>query len=175
MSPFIVSKTWDACTWKSYKANKLYSGDLLMESNSTVRSAAKQQLQCISGKNMPVSRHRTLNAIRHIISEDDLLNVSECNILGDLTNEGVSAVKHMVVRREGKEINTKHLILTSEQYALSETFRAGYLNCRVRPLIPNPQHCFCCQHFGHRSRICRSAEMCAIYTSKEHSSDGCKN
>ncbi|CAN7989030.1 unnamed protein product, partial [Ixodes hexagonus] len=48
-------------------------------------------------------------------------------------------LRRITVRRDGQEKPTKHLILTFEMHALPSTVKAGYLNCRVRPFIPNLQ------------------------------------
>ncbi|GFV17746.1 RNA-directed DNA polymerase from mobile element jockey [Trichonephila clavipes] len=38
---------------------------------------------------------------------------------------------------------------------------AGYLNCKIRPYIPNPLHCFRCQRFGHSQTSCRGQLTCS--------------
>lgn len=78
-------------------------------------------------------------------------------------------------KREGTEVKTKHLILTFERHTLPVLVKAGYLNCRVRPYVPNPQRCFRCQRFGHGSRSCRRKETCAKCGSHDHVADICEN
>ena len=53
--------------------------------------------------------------------------------------------------------------------------KAGYLHCRVRPYVPNPQRCFRCQRFGHGSRSCRGRNTCAKCASTDHAADLCEN
>ncbi|KAM7312232.1 hypothetical protein ISCGN_009137 [Ixodes scapularis] len=120
------------------------------------------------------SLHRTLNTIRGVLSEDDFLDASEEEILEGLKDAGVVAVKRIMFRKDGKETPSKHVILTFERHTLPETVKAGYLQCRIRPYVPNPQRCFRCQRFGHGSRSCRGKETCAKCGSQEHVADICE-
>ncbi|KAM7288007.1 MOB kinase activator-like 3 isoform X1 [Ixodes scapularis] len=120
------------------------------------------------------SPHRTLNTIRGVLSEDDFLDASEEEILEGLKDAGVVAVKRIMFRKDGKETPSKHVILTFERHTLPETVKAGYLQCRIRPYVPNPQRCFRCQRFGHGSRSCRGKETCAKCGSQEHVADICE-
>lgn len=83
--------------------------------------------------------------------------------------------KRIRFRRNGKDLPTKHVILTFQKTVLPESVKAGYLYCRVRPYIPNPRRCFRCQRFGHSSHSCRSKPSCAKCASVEHDSERCVN
>lgn len=85
------------------------------------------------------------------------------------------SVQRITFKREGTEVKTKHLILTFERHTLPVLVKADYLNCRVRPYVPNPQRCFRCQRFGHGSRSCRRKETCAKCGSHDHVADICEN
>ncbi|KAM7307539.1 hypothetical protein ISCGN_011175 [Ixodes scapularis] len=100
---------------------------------------------------------------------------SEDEILEGLRASRVVAVKRIMTRRDGAEVRTKHLILTFERHTLPALVKAGYLNCRVRPYVPNPQRCFRCQRFGHGSRSCRGRETCAKCGSHDHVADVCED
>ncbi|GFW64606.1 uncharacterized protein TNCV_3514281 [Trichonephila clavipes] len=56
---------------------------------------------------------------------------------------------------------------------LPTTIKAGYLNCRIRPYIPNPLRCFKCQKFGHSQTSCRGQQTCSRCASAGHSSTDC--
>ncbi|KFM60227.1 Nucleic-acid-binding protein from mobile element jockey, partial [Stegodyphus mimosarum] len=77
------------------------------------------------------------------------------------------------MRKEGQLIDTKHVILTSKSPDLPKNIKAGYINCPVRPYIPNPMQCFQCQRFGHSKISCRGKHTCARCAVVGHDSDTC--
>ncbi|XP_076366586.1 uncharacterized protein LOC143255196 [Tachypleus tridentatus] len=54
------------------------------------------------------------------------------------------------------------------------TIKAGYLNCKVRPYIPNPVRCFHCQQFGHLKQSCHGSLTCARCGCKDHNATECQ-
>ncbi|GFX60465.1 uncharacterized protein TNCV_1181841 [Trichonephila clavipes] len=56
---------------------------------------------------------------------------------------------------------------------LPNKIKAGYLNCKIRPYIPNPLRCFKCQRFGHSQTSCRGQLTCSRCASVGHSSTDC--
>ena len=52
---------------------------------------------------------------------------------------------------------------------------AGYLNCQIRPYIPNPMRCFNCQRYGHSKGSCRGQETCSRCSIEGHSFTECSN
>ncbi|GFU90527.1 uncharacterized protein TNCV_2574601 [Trichonephila clavipes] len=57
--------------------------------------------------------------------------------------------------------------------AFSATVKAGYLNCKIRPYVPNPLRCFKCQRFGHSQTACRGQLTCSRCASIGHASSDC--
>ncbi|GFU62286.1 uncharacterized protein TNCV_2108591 [Trichonephila clavipes] len=110
---------------------------------------------------------------RGVISESDLLCTSEAEILEGLSDQGVTQVRRITILRESKRLPTKHLILTFNSPKLPSTIKAGYLNCRIRPYIPNPLRCFKCQRFGHSQTYCRGQLTCSRCVSVGHASPDC--
>ncbi|GFS55181.1 uncharacterized protein TNCV_4799291 [Trichonephila clavipes] len=56
---------------------------------------------------------------------------------------------------------------------LPTTIKASYLNCKIRPYIPNPLRCFKCQRFGHSQISCRGQLTCSRCASVGHASTDC--
>lgn len=175
LSPFLVAKTLETVIGKSFKAKKLPSGDLLVEVTNAEQSKALLALNQVRDYKVSVTPHRSLNSTQGVISEDDLLGISTDEILEGLQDQEVVAVRRITIRRDGEERDTKHIVLTFNSTTLPSTVKAGYLNCKVRPYVPNPRRCFRCQRFGHGSLTCRGKATCAKCASTDHPSDNCGN
>ncbi|GFX23652.1 probable RNA-directed DNA polymerase from transposon X-element [Trichonephila clavipes] len=119
------------------------------------------------------SSHKSLNSCRGVISEPDLLTSSETEILEGLSDQGVTQVRRISVKKDSSLFPTKNLILTFNSPKLPSNIKAGYLNCKVRPYIPNPLRCFKCQRFGHSQTSCRGQLACSRCASVGHSSTDC--
>ncbi|GFS97684.1 putative RNA-directed DNA polymerase from transposon BS [Trichonephila clavipes] len=120
-----------------------------------------------------VTPHRTLNSCRGVISESDLLCASETEILEGLSDQGVTQVRRIKIKKGSSLFPTKNLILTFNSPKLPSNIKAGYLNCKVRPYIPNPLRCFKCQRFGHSQTSCCGQLTCSRYASVGHASTDC--
>ncbi|GFS65278.1 putative RNA-directed DNA polymerase from transposon X-element [Trichonephila clavipes] len=103
----------------------------------------------------------------------DLLSSSEAEILEGLSDQGVTQVKRISVKKDSSLFPTKNLILTFNSPKLPSNIKAGYLNCKVRPYIPNPLRCFKCQRFGHSQTSCRGQLTCSRCASVGHASTDC--
>ncbi|GFS93558.1 RNA-directed DNA polymerase from mobile element jockey [Trichonephila clavipes] len=151
-----------SATVGSVKAvSKMRSGDLLVEISTTKQAEQLLALQMLANIPITVLPHANLNSSRGVISESDLYNVPEQEILEGLQDQKVCAVRRITIRRDGQVVNTKHLILTFACPDLPQFITAGYLRCSVRPYIPNPLRCFQCQRFGHSKPTCRGKPTCA--------------
>ncbi|GFU11475.1 uncharacterized protein TNCV_4742181 [Trichonephila clavipes] len=110
---------------------------------------------------------------RGVISEPDLLSTSEAEILDGFSDQGVIQVRRITIKKDATSIPTKHLILAFNSPKLPCTIKAGYLNCKIRPYMPNPLRCLKCQRFGHSQTSCRGQLTCSRCASAEHSSTDC--
>ncbi|GFX14812.1 uncharacterized protein TNCV_1485551 [Trichonephila clavipes] len=119
------------------------------------------------------SPHKILNSCRGVISEPDLLGTSDSEILEGFSDQGVTQVRRITIKKDSTIVPTKHLILTFNSPKLPNTIKAGYLNCKIRPYIPNPLRCFKCQRFGHSQTSCRGQLTCSRCASVGHSSTDC--
>ncbi|XP_023238565.1 uncharacterized protein LOC111637319 [Centruroides sculpturatus] len=120
-----------------------------------------------------VTPHASLNLSRGVISEIDLISEDESDIQISLSDQGVTAVRRISNRRDGKLIPTKHLILTFNKPTLPSVITAGYLRFPVRPYVPNLLRCFKCQRFGHSQISCQGKSICAQCGTEGHDSTEC--
>ncbi|GFX02643.1 uncharacterized protein TNCV_3869801 [Trichonephila clavipes] len=154
-SPFIIHKALIGIGGEPKSIKKLRSGDLLIDTISALQSKSFLLAKIFIDSPLTVTPHRTLNSCRGVISESDLLCASETEILEGISDRGVTQVRRIKIKKDSSLIPTKHLILTFNSPKLPTNIKAGYLNCKVRPYIPNPLSCFKCQRFGHSQTSCR--------------------
>ncbi|GFU05663.1 putative RNA-directed DNA polymerase from transposon X-element [Trichonephila clavipes] len=145
-SPFVIHKAIIGIGGEPKSIKKLRSGDLLIE---------------------------TTSALESVVSEPDLLSSSEAEILEGLSDQGVTQVRRISVKKDSSLFPTKNLILTFNSPKLPSNIKTGYLNCKVRPYIPNPLRCFKCQRFGHSQTSCRGQLTCSRCASVGHASTDC--
>ncbi|GBN02550.1 hypothetical protein AVEN_89517-1 [Araneus ventricosus] len=72
-----------------------------------------------------------------------------------LKYQNVSAVKRISIREDGQYAPTKHFILSFNVPNLPQSFLIAYINCPVRPYVPEPLRCYKCEKFGHSVQSCR--------------------
>ncbi|XP_064460269.1 uncharacterized protein LOC135370454 [Ornithodoros turicata] len=174
VSPFAIAKELEKAIGKSYSAKKLTTGDLQIEVQTRQQSSTLVSLNRIAGIPVTVSRHRTLNIVKGVISEHELIDCSDPEIEEGLKDEGVVTARRITMRRNGTEIATKHIVLSFQLHKLPTTIKAGYINCHVRPYIPNPRRCFKCQRFGHGSQVCRGQATCPKCAGTDHAAESCE-
>ncbi|XP_064462126.1 uncharacterized protein LOC135372450 [Ornithodoros turicata] len=177
ISPFLIAKTLEQVIGKAYNAKKLRTGDIHIEVQNRQQSSALLSLKQIGDIPVLVTAHRTLNTVRGVISCEELLQCSETEIEEGLKDQGVISAKRISIRRDNKEIPTRHVILSFQLHTLPTEIKAGYVNCHVRPYIPNPRRCFKCQRFGHHSQVCRGRLICpkCAGDGNDHTPESCKN
>ncbi|GBN09341.1 hypothetical protein AVEN_156303-1 [Araneus ventricosus] len=114
----------------------------------------------IGNYEITVKAHSRLNQSKGVISESELQNDTEDDILEELRAQNVTAVKRTFIKKEGKLLSTKHLILTFNLPSIPKSVHIAYFNLSVRPYIPNALRCYKCQKFGHTIQGCRGTQTC---------------
>ncbi|GFW45632.1 RNA-directed DNA polymerase from mobile element jockey [Trichonephila clavipes] len=173
ISPFAIHKTLIGIGGEPKSVKRLHSGDLLIETMSDLQTKSFVLAKTFLNSPVTVSPHKTLNSCRGVISEPDLLSTPDAEILEGFSDQGVIQVRRITIKRYSNIIPTKHIILTFNKPKLPTTVKAGYLNCKIRPYIPNPLRCFKCQRFGHSQTSCRGQLTCSRCASVGHSSTDC--
>ncbi|GFX39565.1 uncharacterized protein TNCV_2103111 [Trichonephila clavipes] len=126
---------------------RLPSGDLLIETISALQTKSFFLAKTFLDSSLTISPHKSLNTFCGVISEPGLLSTPEAEILDGFSDQGVIQVRRITIKKDNTIIPTKHLILTFNSPKLPSTIKTGYLNCKIRPYIPNPLSCFKCQSF----------------------------
>ncbi|GFX54071.1 putative RNA-directed DNA polymerase from transposon BS [Trichonephila clavipes] len=172
-SPFAVHKALIGIGGDPKTVKRLRSGDLLIETNSAIQTKSFLLAKTFLNSPLIVTPHKSLNSCRGVISEPDLLTTSESEILEGFSDQGVIQVRRITIKKNTTVFPTKHLILTFNSPNLPTSIKAGYLNCKIRPYIPNPLRCFKCQRFGHSQTSCRGQLTCSRCASVGHASTDC--
>lgn len=175
ISPFAINKGIKGICGEVNLIKRLRSGDILIETKNYRQSQSLMNMEKFVDITVNVSPHRSLNTSRGVISEIDLLNVSDEEIREELADQNVIDSRRITIRKGLEIVKTKHIILTFNTPKLPIAIHAGYLNCPVRPYIPNPLRCFNCQRFGHSQTSCRGSATCAKCGTTEHASEDCGN
>ncbi|GFW40970.1 uncharacterized protein TNCV_4370181 [Trichonephila clavipes] len=173
ISPFAIHKALIGIGGEPKSIKRLRSRDLLIETKSAVETKSFLLAKSFINSPVTISPHKTLNSSRAAFSEPDLLNTQEAEILEGFSNQGVIQVRRIRIKKDTTVIPTKHLILTFSSPTLPHTIKAGYLNCKIRPYVPNPLRCFKCQRFGHSQTSCHSQLTCSRCASVGHASTDC--
>ncbi|GFT51120.1 RNA-directed DNA polymerase from mobile element jockey [Trichonephila clavipes] len=148
---FAIHKALIGIGGEPKSVKKLRSGDLLIETSSAVQTKSFLLAKSFLGSPANITPHKSLNSSRGVISEPDLLTTSDAEILEGFSSQGVSF----------------------SSPTLPQSIKAGYLNCKIRPYIPNPLRCFKCQRFGHSQTACRGQLTSSRCASVGHSSADC--
>ncbi|GFW92125.1 RNA-directed DNA polymerase from mobile element jockey, partial [Trichonephila clavipes] len=171
-SPFAIHKALISIGGEPKSVKKLRSGDLI-ETSSAVQTKSFLLAKSFLDSPANITPHKSLNSSHGVISEPDLLTTSDAEILEGFSDQGVTQVRRITIKKDSTIVPTKHLILTFNNPRLPNTIKAGYLNCKIRPYIPNPLRCFKCQRFGHSQTSCRGQLTCSRCASVGHSSTDC--
>ncbi|KAH8027808.1 hypothetical protein HPB51_010454 [Rhipicephalus microplus] len=73
-----------------------------------------------------VGPHRSMNTVRGVISDDDLTELSESELLEGWQDQNVVKVQRITIRRNNKLTPTKHVIITFGTSDLPESIETGY-------------------------------------------------
>ncbi|GBO37123.1 hypothetical protein AVEN_229720-1 [Araneus ventricosus] len=158
VSAILIHKAIQANVGEVKSIKKCKNGYLLIEVWSEQQATSILKMTHIGNHEITVEAHSRLNQSKGVISESELQNDTEDDILEELRAQNVTAVKRILIKKEGKLHPTKHLILTFNLLSIPKSVHIAYFNLSVRPYIPNPLRCFKCQKFGHTIQGCRVVE-----------------
>ncbi|GFT29392.1 uncharacterized protein TNCV_757481 [Trichonephila clavipes] len=149
VSPFAIQKALIGIGGEPKSVKRLRSGDLLVETNSALQTKFFLLAKFFLNSPVTISPHKLL--IPAVVS------FLKLTYWAHLTGK---SSRVFPVR-----------VLFSP--ILPTNIKAGYLNCRIRPYIPNPLRCFKCRRFGHSQTSCRGQLTCSRCASVGHASTDC--
>ena len=112
LSPFAILKGVNGIAGAMNDIKKLRSGQILIECG---KKAHADNLLCatmLGNVGMKASPHRSLNSSKGGIRTSELRNVDEEVIVDELSPKGVTHVKRISIKKEGKLTPTNTYILT---------------------------------------------------------------
>jgi hypothetical protein len=118
-----------------------------------------------------VSSFQQMNSKKGVIRCSALRDIPEEEIVEDLSSEGVIAARKLYFTKDGRRLTSNTVILTFDGSVLPKVIKAGYLNLKVEPYIPNPLRCFNCNRFGHPRDKCKRKACCARCGKEDHEDD----
>ncbi|KAG1667767.1 Kinesin-like protein KIF21B [Nymphon striatum] len=175
LSPFAIFKTIISIAGDEPKSVKrLISGDILVETNTEIQTGRLIKAKEFFNMPVAVSPHGSLNYSKGVIRSRELKDCSESELLTELSSQGVTTVKKILITRNGQKITTGTIILTFNIPEPPKSIKAAYLNVSVDKYIPNPLRCFKCQKFGHHQTSCKHEAVCGRCGVANHTDDGCE-
>ncbi|GFX93292.1 uncharacterized protein TNCV_150991 [Trichonephila clavipes] len=140
-SPFAIQKELIAIGGEPKSVESLRSTDLFIETTTALQTKSFLLTKTFLDSPVSISPHKSLNTCHGVISEPDLLTIPDAEILEGFSDQSVIKVIRVTIKKEATVTPTKHLILTFKSLKLPANIKEDYLNCKIRPYVPNPLHC----------------------------------
>ena len=177
LSPFVIEKCIQSIVGHPKTIKKLKSGDLLLEVDRQQQVENLLKTTKIFDLKVKVSLHQSLNSSKGVIRCPELHPCSDKEIIDNLTDQGVTGVRNVKVRKNGVLKSTNTYVLTFNTPILPKKIKVAFLSVNVEVYIPNPLRCYQCQVFGHHEDYCMKKPICGNCGGERHCNDdrNCKN
>lgn len=163
ISPFVLDKAISHLVGQVHSIRKLRNGTVMVQ---TMQKKQADKLiktkQLVTGINVVVTEHKSLNTSKGVITCFDLKHATEGEILTELKPQGVTEIKRMKRRMgPGIFVDSDSWLLTFNSTTPPETIKIGYFEkIRVRLFIPKPLQCYNCSMYGHTAKYCKKKPLC---------------
>ncbi|XP_055612882.1 uncharacterized protein LOC129759449 [Uranotaenia lowii] len=116
--------------------------------------------------------HPTFSFTKGVVYEPDTKDMSDNDLLKELSREGVTAVKWITTKdkQSGAIKNTPLVVLTFKGTKRPTHILFGMLRISVRPYYPSVLQCRSCAAYGHTRKHCSSEAVC-FNCSQKHTLD----
>ncbi|MCU7858551.1 MAG: hypothetical protein KZQ86_01700 [Candidatus Thiodiazotropha sp. (ex Lucinoma kastoroae)] len=171
LSPFVIEKVLKGIAGIPKSIKKLRSGDLLVEYDKQSQIENLLRTEKFFDLKVKCSLHGSLNTSKGVVRCFDLKGCSDQEILENMREQGVIAVRRIKVRRDRILKDTNTFVFTFNTPVLPKQLKVAFLRVSVDVYIPNPLRCYQCQLFGHHEDRCNKTTVCANCGEPEHCSD----
>ena len=177
LSPFVIEKCIQSIVGHPKTIKKLKSGDLLLEVDRQQQVENLLKTTKIFDLKVKISLHQSLNSSKGVIRCPELRPCSNKEIIDNLTDQGVTGVRNVSVRKNGVLKSTNTYVLTFNTPILPKKIKVAFLSVNVEVYMPNPLRCYQCQVFGHHEDYCLKKPICGNCGGERHCNDdrNCKN
>lgn len=156
-------------------ARTLRSGRFLIKSTCIEETRRILSLETWGGQPVNVTICDRLNSCQGLIHSLDMLDMSEQEILEELSTQGVTEVTRL--RSSHPDSVNPMIRLRFRGLHLPRKILCGYLALPVKPWLTLPRQCKRCWKHGHGQRSCRAPAAlcgkCSATTSDTHTTSGC--
>ena len=181
MSPISFAKFLVQTIGEPETCKRLHNGNYLVKCTSKEQSDKFLSISHIGDIEVDTFPHERLNAVKGVITSENLSDNSDEEVLEWLTRNGFPASSiYRFPRKETQGWTFRQretlqrtfrqtAVITFQLHKLPMEIDIALEKCKVRPYIPNPQRCFRCQRYGHVNRTCKSRhEVCPNCGSTDH-------
>lgn len=176
-NPFIIGKTINKNAGKPLEVRAMRGGTSYLVKCDSLEQANKllKVSQLTDNTTVKTELHRTLNSSRCVVFCREVEDMTEDELKQELSSQGVTEVKRITKRVEGKVTPLPILILTINGTSVPEHLNFGALRVKTRAYYPSPLICFNCGRFGHMGKNCKTAKRCNKCSLEHEDMEECTN
>ena len=144
--PFLIEKVISS-NMNPIHIKKLKNQTLLVEVDKRKNADFLLKMTKFHTINVKTYPHKSLNISKGVVRSKELSLCSIKEIKKEMKKQGVTEVKRVTIKKEGKLIETNTYIMTFDQPKIPKKIKVGYTMERVEQFIPNPLRCYNCQKY----------------------------
>ena len=159
LSPFVIKKVIDSVVVPR-DVKTLGNGSLLIEVGKKAYADNLLKMKTFFNIKIKAYAHKTMNSSRGVVRSSALSLCTLEELTTNLSNQGVTDVRRISIKRNDESILTNTYIMTFNKPKTPTELKIGYQVVKVDVYIPNPLRCYKCQKFGHHESRCTRQAIC---------------
>lgn len=174
VSIFVLRKAIDGISKEYESITQLQDGNILILTKN--KKIAEKFIAVTNLANqcpVTVKYHERLNASKGIVYAPCLINISESEIVSEMSAQNVTDVYKFKKKIDGKLCPSGLMLFTFDMYQPPSTVEIGWYKAKVNEYIPNPMRCRNCQLLGHTTKRCTKDPNCETCNLPPHSPATC--